>query len=296
MREKLPLLLEVAVKPKTPGDAAKLATALEELAFDNPHLDTKIDSESGLSILCGTSEPVLEDAAAKLVETGLQLNFGAPQVAYREVLAEPVTITYTHKKHLGSMGQFAKVEIDFIPQAPNFGFMIENAITDGSIPAEFIPSVAKGLSAQKELGLRAGFPVIDFKATLKGGAYHEVDSSPLAFDIAARAAFRELARHDVRLVEPVMRILVITPEEFLGGVIGDLNSRRGQVQGTVDLQLYQVVSAHIPLANMFNYHKTLRSMCQGRAAYVMDFDHYEMVPGPSGGDDAFPGAMGMRVA
>jgi elongation factor G len=200
-------------------------------------------------------------------------------VAYRETLSKPVTIKYTHKKQTGGSGQFAEVTIEFEPLPPGSGFVFENDVVGGSIPKEFIPSVEKGLKAQKESGLLAGFPVIDFSARLTDGKYHEVDSNALTFDIAARAAFRELAsRGAVKLLEPIMKVEVVTPEDFLGGVIGDLNSRRGQVQGTDSRGNAQVVTAMVPLANMFGYINTLRSMSQGRAQYSMQFDHYEQVP------------------
>jgi len=296
VREKLPLLVEVAVVPKNAADAEPLKAALEQLAADSVRLDTKVDSESGLSILCGTSESVLEEAAAKLIDAGLQLNFGAPQITYRETLGKSVTVDYTHKKQTGGSGQFARVKLEFEPLPPGSGFVFENKVPGGAVPAEFIPAVEQGLNTQKEAGLLAGFPVIDFKARLVDGAYHEVDSNALTFSIAARAAFRELAgKSAVKLLEPIMKVEVVTPEDFLGGVIGDLNCRRGQVQGTDSRGDTQVVTAMVPLANMFGYQHTLRSMCRGRAAYDMEFDHYEMVPDP-GGDDVFPGAMGMRVA
>jgi len=190
-----------------------------------------------------------------------------------------VSVKYTHKKQTGGSGQFAEVSIDFAPLEPGSGFVFVNDVVGGSIPKEFIPAVEKGLKAQKESGLLAGFPVIDFQATLTDGKYHEVDSNALTFDIAARAAFRELAaKGAVKLLEPIMKVEVVTPEEFLGGVIGDLNSRRGQVQGQDTRGNAQVVGAMVPLANMFGYINTLRSMSQGRAQYSMEFDHYAQVP------------------
>jgi elongation factor G len=206
-------------------------------------------------------------------------NVGAPQVAYRETLTKPVTIKYTHKKQTGGSGQFAEVTIDFMPLPPGSGFVFENDVVGGSIPKEFIPSVEKGIKAQKDSGLIAGFPVIDFQATLTDGKYHEVDSNALTFDIAARAAFRELANKGVvKLLEPIMKVEVVTPDDFLGGVIGDLNARRGQVQGQDSRGNAQVVEAMVPLANMFGYINTLRSMSQGRAQYSMEFHHYAQVP------------------
>jgi elongation factor G len=294
VREKMLRLLEVAIQPKSAADAGKLITALEQLVADDEHLGMTTDAESGLTILQGTSEALLEE---KLAHIDVPFNVGALQVAYREILTKPVTIRYVHKRQTGGTGQFALVEIDFEPQGADSGFAIENAITNGSIPPEFIPAIKKGLSAQSESGVLAGFPLTDFKATLTGGAYHELDSSELAFNIAARCAVREITKYDaVRLAEPIMRVGVVTPDYFLGGVIGDLNSRRGQVQEVANSQFYQLISALVPLANMFGYHRTLRSMCQGRAQYVMEFDHYESVPDPGGDDPQFPGAMAMRIA
>jgi elongation factor G len=201
-------------------------------------------------------------------------------VAYRETLAKPVTILYTHKKQTGGAGQFAEVKIEFEPLPPGSGFEFENDVVGGNVPREYIPAVEKGLKAQKESGLLAGFPMIDFKARLVDGKYHEVDSNALTFEIAARAAFREIANRGgaVRLLEPIMKVEVVTPEEYLGGVIGDLNSRRGHVHGTDTRGNAQVITAMVPLANMFGYVNTLRSMSQGRAQYTMQFDHYEQVP------------------
>src|SRR6202007_2845254 len=228
----------------------------------------------------GDSEEHLDALIGRVrAETNIEFDVGAPQVAYRETLSRPVSVNYTHKKQTGGSGQFAEVTIEFEPLEPGAGFVFENDVVGGSIPKEFIPAVEKGLKAQKESGLMAGFPVIDFKATLTDGKYHEVDSNALTFDIAARAAFRELAsKGAVKLLEPIMKVEVVTPEDFLGGVIGDLNSRRGQVQGTDSRGNAQVITAMVPLANMFGYINTLRSMAQGRAQYSMQFDHYEQVP------------------
>jgi elongation factor G len=273
-------VIEVAIEPKTKADQEKMGMALVRLAQEDPSFRVSTDQESGQTILKGMGELHLEIKVDILKRTyKVDANVGAPQVAYRETLSRPVTIKYTHKKQTGGSGQFAEVSIDFEPLPPGTGFVFENDVVGGAIPKEFIPSVEKGLKAQKESGLLAGFPVIDFKATLTDGKYHEVDSNALTFDIAARAAFRELATKGVaRLLEPIMKVEVVTPEDFLGGVIGDLNSRRGQVQGTDSRGNAQVVTAMVPLANMFGYINTLRSMSQGRAQYSMQFDHYEQVP------------------
>ncbi len=273
-------VIEVAIEPKTKGDQEKMGMALVRLAQEDPSFRVTTDQESGQTILKGMGELHLEIKVDILKRTyKVDANVGAPQVAYRETLSKPVTVKYTHKKQTGGSGQFAEVTIDFKPLPPGSGFVFENEVVGGAIPKEFIPSVEKGLKAQKESGLMAGFPVIDFSAKLTDGKYHEVDSNALTFDIAARAAFRELAsRGAVKLLEPIMKVEVVTPEDFLGGVIGDLNSRRGQVQGTDSRGNAQVVTAMVPLANMFGYINTLRSMSQGRAQYSMQFDHYEQVP------------------
>ena len=273
-------VIEVAIEPKTKADQEKMGMALVRLAQEDPSFRVSTDQESGQTILKGMGELHLEIKVDILKRTyKVDANVGAPQVAYRETLSKPLTIKYTHKKQTGGSGQFAEVTIEFEPLEPGSGFVFENDVVGGAIPKEFIPAVEKGLKTQKESGLLAGFPVIDFKAKLVDGKYHEVDSNALTFDIAARAAFRELAsKGAVKLLEPVMKVEVVTPEDFLGGVIGDLNSRRGQVQGTDSRGNAQVVTAMVPLANMFGYINTLRSMSQGRAQYSMTFDHYEQVP------------------
>jgi len=273
-------VIEVAIEPKTKADQEKMGMALVRLAQEDPSFRVSTDQESGQTILKGMGELHLEIKVDILKRTyKVEANVGAPQVAYRETLSKPVTVKYTHKKQTGGSGQFAEVTIEFEPLPPGSGFVFENEVVGGSVPKEFIPAVEKGLKAQKESGLMAGFPVIDFQARLVDGKYHEVDSNALTFDIAARAAFRELAsRGAVKLLEPIMKVEVVTPEDFLGGVIGDLNSRRGQVQGTDSRGNAQVVTAMVPLANMFGYINTLRSMSQGRAQYSMQFDHYEQVP------------------
>ena len=273
-------VIEVAIEPKTKADQEKMGMALVRLAQEDPSFRVSTDQESGQTILKGMGELHLEIKVDILKRTyKVDANVGAPQVAYRETLSRALDIKYTHKKQTGGSGQFAEVTIEFEPLPPGSGFVFENEVVGGSIPKEFIPAVEKGLKAQKESGLLAGFPVIDFKATLVDGKYHEVDSNALTFDIAARAAFRELAtKGAVKLLEPIMKVEVVTPEDFPGGVIGDLNSRRGQVQGTDSRGNAQVVTAMVPLANMFGYINTLRSMSQGRAQYSMQFDHYEQVP------------------
>ena len=273
-------VIEIAIEPKSKADQEKLGVALNRLAQEDPSFRVSTDQESGQTILKGMGELHLEIKVDILKRTyKVDANIGQPQVAYRETLAKPVTIQYTHKKQTGGAGQFAEVKIEFEPLPPGSGFEFENAVVGGSIPREYIPAVEKGLKAQKETGLLAGFPVIDFKARLIDGKYHEVDSNALTFEIASRAAFREISsRGAVKLLEPIMKVEVVTPEDYLGGVIGDLNSRRGHVHGTDTRGNAQVVTAMVPLANMFGYVNTLRSMTQGRAQYTMQFDHYEQVP------------------
>jgi elongation factor G len=273
-------VIEVAIEPKTKADQEKMGMALNRLAQEDPSFRVSTDQESGQTILKGMGELHLEIKVDILRRTyKVDANVGAPQVAYRETLSRPVSIKYTHKKQTGGSGQFAEVSIDFEPLPPGSGFVFENDVVGGSIPKEFIPAVEKGLKNQKETGLMAGFPVIDFKATLTDGKYHEVDSNALTFDIAARAAFRELAsKGAVKLLEPIMKVEVVTPEDFTGGVIGDLLGRRGQVLGQDTRGNAQVINAMVPLANMFGYINTLRSMSQGRAQYSMEFDHYAQVP------------------
>jgi len=273
-------VIEVAIEPKTKVDQEKMGVALARLAQEDPSFRVSVDQESGQTILKGMGELHLDIKVDILRRTyKVDANIGAPQVAYRETLTKKVEIDYTHKKQTGGSGQFARVKIVFEPQAPGFGYEFENDIVGGAVPKEYIPGVEKGLNASRDNGVLAGFPLIDFKATLIDGAYHEVDSNVLTFEIAARAAFRELKeRKAVKLLEPIMKVEVVTPDDFLGGVIGDINSRRGQVQGTDTRGNAQVITATVPLANMFGYVNNLRSMSQGRASYSMEFDHYEQVP------------------
>ncbi|MGQ0742294.1 MAG: elongation factor G [Alphaproteobacteria bacterium] len=273
-------VIEIAIEPKSKADQEKMGVALQRLAQEDPSFRVATDPESGQTILKGMGELHLEIKVDILKRTHkVEANVGAPQVAYRETLTRPVAIDYTHKKQTGGAGQFARVKLQFEPLPPGSGFVFENDVVGGSVPKEYIPAVEKGLKAQKESGLLAGFPVIDFKATLVDGAYHEVDSNALTFEIASRAAFRELStRGSVKLMEPIMKVEVVTPEVYVGEVIGDLNSRRGHVQGTDTRGNAQVITAMVPLANMFGYINTLRSKTQGRAQYTMQFDHYEQVP------------------
>ena len=273
-------VIEVAVEPKTKADQEKMGIALNRLAQEDPSFRVSVDEESGQTVIKGMGELHLDIIVDRMRrEFKVEANVGAPQVAYRETLTKRAEIDYTHKKQTGGSGQYARVKIVFEPGEPGTGFQFESKIVGGSVPKEYIPGVQKGVESVKDSGPLAGFPMIDFKATLMDGAYHDVDSSVMAFEIAARAAFREGAQQaGVKLLEPIMKVEVVTPEEYMGDVIGDLNSRRGQISGTEQRGIAQVIHAMVPLANMFGYVNTLRSMSQGRAQYTMQFDHYEQVP------------------
>jgi elongation factor G len=273
-------VIEVAIEPKSKADQEKLGVALAKLANEDPSFRVSTDQESGQTILRGMGELHLDIKVDILRRTyKVEANVGAPQVAYREKLGRAATIHYVHKKQTGGSGQFAEVKIEFAPGEPGTGFVFENKIVGGAIPKEFIPGVEKGLNMAKENGLLAGFPVIDVSARLVDGRYHDVDSNVLTFQIAAQAAFRELKeKGDARLLEPVMKVEVTSPEEYVGSVIGDLNSRRGMIQGQDMRGNATIINAMVPLANMFGYVNTLRSFSQGRASYVMEFSHYEEVP------------------
>jgi elongation factor G len=273
-------VIEIAIEPKSKADQEKLGVALQKLASEDPTFRVSTDQESGQTILKGMGELHLDIKVDILRRTyKVDANIGQPQVAYRETLGRKAEINYTHKKQTGGSGQFAEVKILFEPVEPGVGYSFENKVVGGSVPREFVPGVEKGLLSAKENGLLAGFPVIDFKATLIDGKYHDVDSSVLAFEIASRAAFRELRdKAQPKLLEPIMKVEVTTPEDYVGDVIGDLNSRRGMIQGTDQRGNAQVILAHVPLANMFGYVNTLRSMSQGRAQFHMEYDHYEAVP------------------
>jgi elongation factor G len=273
-------VIEIAVEPKTKGDQEKLGVALSRLAAEDPSFRVSTDQESGQTILKGMGELHLDIKVDILKRTyKVDVSVGAPQVAYRETISRPTTIDYTHKKQSGGSGQFARVKLEIVPAGQGGGYEFESKIVGGAVPKEYIPGVEKGLASVLGSGVLAGFPVVDVHVQLVDGAYHDVDSSALAFEIASRAAFREgLQKAGPVLLEPIMKVEVVTPEEYLGSVIGDLNSRRGQIAGTDTRGNAQVVNAMVPLANMFGYVGTLRSMSQGRAQYTMQFDHYEQVP------------------
>ena len=273
-------VIEVAIEPKTKADQEKMGVALARLAQEDPSFRVTSDQETGQTVLKGMGELHLEIKVDILRRTyKVDATVGAPQVAYRETISKKATVDYTHKKQSGGTGQFARVIMEFEPSEPGTGFEFDTDIKGGAIPKEFIPGVEKGLQSAKNTGVIAGFPSIDFKITLIDGAYHDVDSSALAFEIAARAAFREgMQKAGPVLLEPIMKVEVVTPDDYLGDVIGDLNSRRGQILGMDQRGNARVVEASVPLASMFGYVNTLRSMSQGRASYSMEFHHYDRVP------------------
>ncbi len=273
-------VIELAVEPKTKVDIEKMGLALSRLAMEDPSFKVSSDPESGQTIIKGMGELHLEIIVDRLKrEFKVEANVGEPQVAYRETITKPCDIEYTHKKQSGGAGQFAKVKIKFEPTEDHTGFEFLNTVVGGNVPKEYIPGVEKGLRSAMDAGVLAGYPVTGVKATLYDGAYHEVDSNVMCFEIAARAAFREGMRQaDAKLLEPIMKVEVVTPEEYMGDIIGDLNSRRGLVNGMDQRGNARVVDAFVPLANMFGYVNTLRSLSQGRAQFTMIFDHYSEVP------------------
>jgi elongation factor G len=273
-------VIEIAIEPKSKADQEKLGVALAKLAAEDPSFRVSTDQESGQTILKGMGELHLDIKVDILKRTyKVEANIGAPQVAYREKITRLATVDYIHKKQTGGSGQFARVKIVAEPLPPGAGYLFENKVVGGSVPKEFVAGVEKGLQSLLGSGVLAGFPVVDLKVSLVDGASHEVDSSALAFEIASRMALREALQkgHSV-LLEPIMKVEVVTPEDYTGSVIGDLNSRRGHIQGQDMRGNANVINAMVPLANMFGYVNTLRSMSQGRATFTMQFDHYEQVP------------------
>ncbi|MBL8579660.1 MAG: elongation factor G [Mesorhizobium sp.] len=273
-------VIQIAIEPKTKGDQEKMGLALHRLAAEDPSFRVKTDEESGQTIIAGMGELHLDIIVDRMRrEFKVEANVGAPQVAYRETISRAHEQDYTHKKQTGGTGQFARVKIQFEPNTESEDFVFESKIVGGAVPKEYIPGVEKGINSVMGSGPFAGFPMIGVKATLVDGAFHDVDSSVLAFEIASRACFKEAApKLGVQLLEPIMKVEVVTPEDYVGNVIGDLNSRRGQIQGQETRGVAVVVNAMVPLANMFKYVDNLRSMSQGRAQYTMQFDHYEPVP------------------
>jgi elongation factor G len=273
-------VIDIAVEPKSKADQEKMGLALNRLAAEDPSFRVKTDEESGQTIISGMGELHLDIIVDRMKrEFKVEANIGQPQVAYRETITKKTEVDYTHKKQSGGSGQFARVKLIIEPGEQGKGLEFENKIVGGAVPKEYIPGVEKGIKSVMASGPLIGFPVVDVKATLVDGAYHDVDSSVLAFEIAGRAGFNEgLRKASPKLLEPIMKVEVTTPEDYMGDVIGDLNSRRGQIHGTENRGVVQVVNAYVPLANMFGYVNSLRSMSQGRAQYTMQFDHYEQVP------------------
>jgi elongation factor G len=273
-------VIEVAVEPKTKQDQEKMGAALKRLSDEDPSFRVTSDIESGQTIIKGMGELHLEILVDRMKrEFKVDANVGAPQVAYRETIGKPANIDYTHKKQTGGSGQFARIKLELEPGEPGSGQIFDSKIVGGNVPKEYIPGVDKGIASIAAGGVLAGFPLIDYKVTLVDGAYHDVDSSVMAFEIAARSAFRELVMSaKPKLLEPIMRVEVVTPEEYVGDVMGDLNRRRGHVTGTEIRGNAQVINSQVPLANMFGYVNNLRSATQGRAQFTMHFDHYEQVP------------------
>ncbi len=273
-------VIEIAVEPKTKGDQEKMGIALQRLSAEDPSFRVETDLESGQTIMKGMGELHLDILVDRMKrEFKVEANIGAPQVAYRETIGHEVEHTYTHKKQSGGSGQYAEVKMVISPTEPGEGFSFESEIVGGAVPKEYIPGVEKGINSVMDSGPLAGFPVIDFKVKLLDGKFHDVDSSLLAFEIAARMCMREgMRKAGAKLLEPIMKVEVITPEEYTGNVIGDLTSRRGQVQGQDGRGNAIAIDANVPLANMFGYINNLRSMSSGRANFSMQFSHYEAVP------------------
>ncbi|MEL7140306.1 MAG: elongation factor G, partial [Pseudomonadota bacterium] len=273
-------VIEIAIEPKSKADQEKMSMGLQRLAAEDPSFRVETDIESGQTRMKGMGELHLDILVDRLRrEFKVDANIGQPQVAYRETISHEHEIDYTHKKQSGGSGQFARVKLVISPTEAGEGYSFESRIVGGSVPKEYVPGVEKGIQSVMDSGPLAGFPVIDFKVALIDGAFHDVDSSVLAFEIASRAAMRDgLKKAGAKLLEPIMKVEVVTPEEYTGGIIGDLTSRRGQVQGQDTRGNANVINAFVPLANMFGYINTLRSMSSGRAQFTMQFDHYEPVP------------------
>ncbi|MDN5567380.1 MAG: elongation factor G [Paracoccus sp. (in: a-proteobacteria)] len=273
-------VIEIAIEPKSKADQEKMGIALQRLSAEDPSFRVETDLESGQTIMRGMGELHLDILVDRMKrEFKVEANIGAPQVAYRETISTSADIDYTHKKQTGGTGQFARIKMTITPTEPGEGYSFESKIVGGAVPKEYIPGVEKGIKSVMDSGPLAGFPVIDFKVALTDGAFHDVDSSVLAFEIAARAAMREgLRKAGAKLLEPIMKVEVVTPEEYTGSIIGDLTSRRGMVRGQDSRGNANVIDAFVPLANMFGYINNLRSMSSGRAVFSMSFDHYEAVP------------------
>lgn len=273
-------VLSVAIEPESKADQEKLSLALQRLAQEDPSFRVTTDMESGQTVIAGMGELHLDVLVDRMKrEFKVHATVGAPQVAYRETITRKAEIDYTHKKQTGGAGQFARIIMTFEPLERGEGFQFESTVVGGRVPKEYIPGVEKGLKSSLDSGPLAGYPVIDFKAVLTDGAFHDVDSSVLAFEIAARSAFREImVKAGAVLLEPIMKVEVVTPEDYMGVVIGDISSRRGNIEGNEERDVSRIINALVPLANMFGYVNNLRSVSQGRASYTMQFDHYAKVP------------------
>ncbi len=273
-------VIDISVEPRTKEAVEKMTLGLQKLAGEDPSLRLKTDQETGQTILSGMGELHLEIIIDRLRrEYGVDCNIGAPQVAYRETISKPWTETYTHKKQSGGSGQYAEVKIVFEPLERNTGIVFENKVVGGSVPKEYIPAVEKGIKVQADTGVLAGFPTVDFKYTLVDGKYHDVDSSALAFEIAAKACFRDgMKKASPIILEPIMDVEITTPQDHVGDVVGDLNRRRGTIQNQESSGSTVIVRGHVPLKEMFGYISHLRSMTKGRASFTMQFHHYDPVP------------------
>lgn len=287
-------LIEIEIEPKSKTDMEKFHSALASLVRSDPNAFSRVDPQSGKTHIGGVDELHLDELIGALMSQGLALTIGPPQIAYRETVTRKTIADFTHKKLTGGVGQFARVILEIEPNENGAGYAFECRIVDDAVPKEYIPGVEKGLRSALGSGILAGFPVVDIKIALISGAYHEVDSSAITFEIASRAALREgLGKADAVLLEPLMKVEVTSPADYLGSVIGDLNSRRGQVIGTSSRGSTQIVKALVPLANMFGYANNLRSLSRGRASYTMMYSHYQAIAMP--GPDNFPPAIGMRA-
>ena len=287
-------LIELKVEPKSGADAGMLASALASLVRSDPNIFSNVDAESGETLIGGVSEIHLEGILEALISQGVAVNIGAPQVAYRETITRKITVDYTHKKLTGGTGQFARVILDVEPNERGAGYEFESKIVGGTVPKEYIPGVEEGLNSVLGAGILAGFPVVDIKIALTDGAYHEIDSSAITFEIASRMALREgLHKAGAILLQPIMNVEVTSPEDYLGGVIGDLNSRRGQIMGISARGNAQIINAMVPLANMFGYASQLSSLSKGRATFTMAYSHYQAITMPD--PDNFPPAIGLRA-
>ena len=290
-------LIEIKVEPKSKADMGMLASVLASLVRSDPNAFCTVDAQSGETLIGGVSELHLEGIVEALISQGVAIRIGAPQVSYRETVTRKTTVDYTHKKWTGGTGQFARVILDIEPNENGAGYAFESRIGGGTVPKEYIPGVEKGLGSVMGAGILAGFPIVDIKIALTDGAYHEADSSAIAFEIASRMALREgLRKAGAILLEPIMKVEVTSPEDYLGGVIGGLNSRLGQIMGVSSRGNSQIVNALVPLANMFGYGLHLSSLSKGRAAFTMAYSHYQAVPHAIMPDpDNFPPAIGMRA-